>query len=272
MTRKHAIWGLLILLFVLTCGCTIPSSDGTQPISSETVVQDKGDFLFQDISGKSVFPSSEDIKGYLLSYTQGWVLNREGYTRIEKNATYGNITINEASSLYNVIHQGEPPKKIICNQSSYSASCDSEISGILQVDENAILFFPYENSNMSFFLLHPVENAKRKTYFDWSIAYQANGDFLKIQPIGIQFLPNDEETILNLLKTINTSSSQWYDVNLRFSSVSVSGYCYSEQEEIFSTRAFGYLDSENAISINNEVFLAESLGVHFMPWIFRGDL
>lgn len=267
---KRAISILLVL--PLLCGCTASPPDEPPLPSSTSAVQEDEALIFRDIAGQSVSLSSDYLRGFLLSYTQGWTPGQDGYLRLERDTTSGDITIGEASSQYNIFRQKDSSIDSVCAQSNYSLFCESEIPGILQVEEHAILFFPYENASFPFFLLHPAEDQERKRYADWCTVPQEDGPSLKIQPIGIQFSEADKETILSCLENPDTGSCHWYDAHLRFSVVSISGYSHSEQEEIFATRAFGYLDDEGAASVNSEIFLTELLGVNFMYWIFPGIL
>lgn len=245
----------LMLLFTLACGCAAAPADGgsSAPVEEEAP-------LYRDMAGQAIDPWSEEVSGISLNYTLGWKAGEEGYLRLEKDSQWGEAVITDAGSEYYFYRQDGRPVETICISSSYAFRCPSAIPGILQVEEDRIVFFPYQSAGIPMLFLHPRLPQEEKDHAARSRASLQDGTTLEVHPIGIRLYPGDEERT-RLLLPGDQSFPRWYDARLRFSSVWVSGFCQAMTEGVMATRANGELEWEDSVEIEGELMLTEGLWV-----------
>lgn len=247
----------MILFFTLVCGCAVPPDDAGSP--SEAAVPEEAP-VYRDMDGRTIDPRSEDLSGIMLGYTLGWKMDGEGYARLQKDSQWGDAAVTEAGSTYFIYRPSGRPMETICIASSYAFSCPSAIPGILQVEENGITFFPYQSAGIPMLFLDPRTAQAEEDYAARGRASLRDGTTLEVHPVGIRLLPKDEERTLPLLAGGDGSLPRWYDAQLRFSSVWVSGFAQAMTEGVIGTRAEGELEWEDPVAVEGELFLTERLG------------
>lgn len=253
MTKKLL---LMILLFALVCGCTVPpAGDGA---SAGAAAPEEAP-VYRDMDGQAIDPWSEDLSGITLCYTLGWEMDGEGYARLRKDSQWGDATITDAGSTYFIYRPAGYPMETICIASSYAFSCPSAIPGILQVEESGITFFPYQSAGIPMLFLDPRTAGAEEGYAARDRASLRDGTTLEVHPVGIRLLPKDAERTLPLLADGDGALPRWYDAQLRFSSVWVSGFAQAMTEGVIGTRAEGELEWEDPVAVKGELLLTERL-------------
>lgn len=245
----------LMLLFALACGCAAAPAGG----GSSAPVEEAP--LYRDMAGQAIDPWSEEVSGISLNYTLGWKVDGEGYLRLEKDSQWGEAAITDAGSEYYFYRPDDRSVEAICISSSYAFRCPSAIPGILQVEEDCIVFFPYQSAAIPMLFLHPRLPQEEKDHAARGRASLQDGTTLEVHPIGIRLYPGDEERTRPLLPGGDQSFPRWYDARLRFSSVWVSGFCQGITEGVIATRANGELEWENPVEIMGQLPLTEGLWV-----------
>lgn len=271
---KHLTKKLLafcVALF-LACGCAAPSEDSSSlsssPSSSDPEEPTWEEYDFRDLMGEPITPWSGKLQTLGLSYALVWEPGVEGYVRLEfdvHDEAWGGTTSFGTSSSYYLSPQKDGSFKLICNQTSYSFSCKTPIPGILQVDRYAILFYPYKSAKEPFYRVDPRTKDKEKTLLEKSTLSCVDGTVLEIKPLAVQLGANNNETILDLLGISDVSelsTPYWYDVEINFMDISVSGYS-DNYWEILSTGALGYLELDDPITVKGELFLPERIWTGF---------
>lgn len=258
---------LLVILCGYLAGCAAPLEEEPPPPSSEVEAPQEKAYDFKDLAGEPIIPWSENVQGLLLSYTLGWTPEREGYIKLQKDTVLGNFTVMEASSQYFLLHRKDAPVKLICDQSSYVISSEKAISGVLQIDQDAVLFFPYENMETPFFFLQPRNRETEKSVQSWDTLLEYDGVSVKIQPFGIQFNQENQNLILEQLSLDKAADRHWFDVEIRFSSLSAYGLSYSVGEEVSATRIYGFID-DDSILVKKEIALSKTIGKDFLYWVY----
>lgn len=247
----------LVFLLVIACGCTVPPDDAGS-LAGATVSEKIP--LYQNMDGQTIDLWSEDLSGVTLCYTLGWKLDGKKYVRLQKNFQWGNAVITDVYSAYSIYRSIGHPIETICTASSYTFCCPSVIPGILQVEESSITFFPYQSADIPMFFLHPRTAQVERDHAAQDRVSLQDGTTLKVHPIGIQLIPKDEERTLLLLSSDGDRPlPRWYDAELRFSSVWVSGFCQAETEGVIATRASGELEWEDPVMVKGELLLVEGL-------------
>ena len=267
MRKIFSIGVLLLMLCGCFAGCTVPSQEAPQPPPSEAEEPQEVAYDFKDLAGNPVVPWSEEVQGIVLSYTLGWTPQGEGYVKLQRDTVLGSFTVLEASSQYFPMPRKNHPTKLICDQSSYAFSCEKAVPGVLQIDQNAVLFFPYENAETPFFFLQPRSKETEKAVQSWDTALEYDGASGRIQPFGVQFDQENRDRILGQLSLEQAADRHWYDAEIRFSSLSAYGLSYSMGEEVSATRVYGFLD-DDSLHVKKEITLSKTLGKDFLYWIF----
>lgn len=270
---KKRFLSLCLVLTLALAGCAgaadpaVPSQEAPQPPPSEAEEPQEVAYDFKDLAGNPVVPWSEEVQGIVLSYTLGWTPQGEGYVKLQRDTVLGSFTVLEASSQYFPMPRKNHPTKLICDQSSYAFSGEKAVPGVLQIDQNAVLFFPYENAETPFFFLQPRSKETEKAVQSWDTALEYDGASGKIQPFGVQFDQENRDRILGQLSLEEAADRHWYDAEIRFSSLSAYGLSYSMGEEVSATRVYGFLD-DDSLHVKKEITLSKTLGKDFLYWIF----
>lgn len=270
---KHTVAFCFIPL--LLCGCT---SVGYVPPSispSEIVAPESNEYNFRDMTG-NLITLDTGLNAVEVSYTLGWNPNQEGYIRLEDGLILGNTEISHPLSHYYLSRQQDGSIKPLCTGSQYTLHCDTTISGILQVDKHAMVFFPYEDEDIPLFALHPRSKDAEEECVNATHIVTTDGTELQIKPIGIQFGQQDQDALLSLLKLNEFTTARWYDIVLPLSSIYLSGFTDGTDTELFATRAFADLQHGESLStstliINGELSFSDLIGRTLLFWIYRYD-
>lgn len=246
----------IILLFALVCGCTVPAAGDSSPAGVAVLEKSPP---YRDMNGQAIDLWSEDLSGVTLCYTLGWKTDEKRYVRLQKDSQWGDATITDVYSAYYIHRSVDHPTEMICTASSYAFCYPSAIPGILQVEKNGITFFTYQNADIPMLFLHPWTVQAEKDYTAQGRVSLQDGTTLEVCPIGIRLIPKDEERMSLLLPDGDRSLPQWFDAQLLFSSIWVSGVCQAQTEGVIATRATGELEWEDPVAIKGELLLTERL-------------
>lgn len=260
---------------LLLCGCTSVGYVPPSTSSPEIVVPESNWYNFRDLTG-NLITMDTGLNAIEVSYTLGWNPNQEGYIRLEAGMTLENTEISYPLSHYYLSRQQDGSVKPLCTGSQYTLHCDTTISGILQVDKHAVVFFPYEDENIPLFALHPRSKGAEEACINATHVVTTDGTELQIKPIGIQFGQQDQDALLSLLELNEFTMARWYDVALPLSSIYLSGFTDGTDTEIFATRAFADLEhdefpSTSTLIINGELSFSDLIGRTLLFWIYRYD-
>ena len=271
----------LTLALALLWGCAAAPPESSQPSSTAPapVSEPEPWGKFRDIAGEPVTPDSEDLEAISLSYTLGWTPWEEGYARLERGMQNGSAWVGDIEAHYAVEYRKSSPPTLACDRSQYLLSTEDPfegsfpVSGVLQADDRAVLFFPYREDPTCFYSLHPREKDREELYEKFCHRTTLDGRTVEIQPVGIQFLEEAEEQLRSLLPRDGTDQPYWADATLSFSSVSVNGISDGRGVEVFATRAFGaFRDGAGpeSVTLGEELSFSQVIGPEMQYWIYWG--
>lgn len=271
----------LALTLALLWGCApAPQTSQAPPESSQPPVTEPAEpwAKFQDIAGESITPDSEDLEAVSLSYTLGWVPWEEGYTRLERGMKTGSAWVGETEAHYAVEYRKNSLPTLACDRSGYLLSTEDpfegsfQVTGVLQADDRAVLFFPYREDPTRLYSVHPREEERKELYDRFCRRTTLDGTAVEIQPVGIQFL-EEEEPLRALLPRDGREQPYWAEATLSFSAVSVNGVSDGQGVEVFATRAFGYFRDgagPESVTLGEELSFSQVIGPEMQYWIYWG--
>ncbi len=256
----------LAVLLVVLCGCggaAVPDEpSATMDGTRQTDVWSN----LTDISGAVIDLEKQNIKSLNLNYALGWNFDAEGYRTIRRGDTVGLCTVTEAvagyhvlyegDAFYNVYGKGDGLPVVICNRNDYWLECNGEISGILQISGNSIVFFAYDNPGNNFLLLCIRNEENEAVFSDTSHIHGKDSKEVKVQPIGIVLNNEEDSAVISQLPDLGaeeTDSPRYYDAQVDFISLSFSAISDGEDAEIFGTRAWGSIESARSITIRSKL-------------------
>ena len=262
MRKRMAI---VLLILIILCGCgahEIPPSEPVKPESVSGLVWNS----FRDMSGESVV--FDHIKRITLNYALGWNLDQEGYIKLEPGTVFGNYIVTAASAGYFIQRDSDDRLSLVCDQTSYLVECQESIPGILQIADDTVQFFPYEDPGNNLLFIHYRQSNDAEIFAESSIVSTGNGDTIRIQPVGISLAGDnsviEESIITELLPFDNEASLRWYDVNIRFNEIQLLGFCDGEGIEVFRTNVIGCIYDADFITINRQLQPTEVIRPEFM--------
>lgn len=249
-------FGILLFGCSAPIGPTIsePTSNSPSELSgssqSQFAVTGQDTPIFIDMSGKAL--KMEDIKSIRLNYALGWNFDNEGYVTIRKEDVVGNCTVAGVSSDYYMQDHREAPPTLVCDQNEYWVECQDEIAGVLQVSDESVTFFPYENPGNNFLFL--CDRKENELYFSKkSYIPGENGD-IKVQPIGI-VLWLDQGTVNSIpsLGDPPDDTPRNYDAGIKFISISFSAISHGDGDKVFGTRVTGEIQNMDSVTIHKQL-------------------
>lgn len=238
----------------------------------EGSMSEQGELL--DWAGEAITPWASDRLMIDLSYTYGWDMDQEGYVRLTDGETageWGSVDSLEARSVYYIFPKYTGTNKLELSQSSYRFTPRERVSGILQIDRYAVLFYPYRSVEEPFYRVEPRDRDKEKESRKATVLSGADGSTLEIKPIAVQFGEEDEETLLRLVGIGDREpleTPRWFDVQMGFSSVNIKGWS-DNLWEVLSTGAFGTLTKEPPLLVKEELTLTDRVWTGFAHWCFQ---
>lgn len=212
---------------------------------------------FTNIGDESFDLDGEDVKSFSVDYATGWNFDSEGTRNIangeklfggEVTETYSNYFINYSAGL-----GFDSYGPTICNANNYSIYYDensSPIKGIVLKGESGIpLFYPYydNDGNNLYMVCRRTEKAER-TFKRNMILSLPDGTEVKVQPFNITlFMYNEADDPDLIIKLFEKSDC--VEVEIKPSTIFVSGHNVSEDEELWGTWAGGEIKNLDAVNV-----------------------
>lgn len=278
--KKRAAALFLALIFLWGCTAKPPDSPPPPESSSPPAPEAAEPWArFRDIAGESISPDSEDLTAISLSYTLGWVPWEEGYTRLERGMENGSAWVGELEAHYAVEYRKNSLPTLACDRSEYLLTTEDPfegsfpVTGVLQADDRAVLFFPYREDPIRLYSLHPRKKEWEELYDRFCRRTTLEGETVEIQPVGIQFLEEDEKQLRALLPRDGMDQPYWADATLSFASVTVNGLSDGRGVEVFATRAVGdFRDGvkPESVTLGEEMAFSQVIGPEMQYWIYWG--